>query len=54
MQYADITFEDFIISSHLRPTKELINDIYNFIDKIKNDREKIESIYKVIKSLSNE
>ena len=36
------------------PTKELIDDIYNFIDKIKDDREKIESIYKVIKSLSNE
>ena len=28
-----ITFEDFVISSHLRPTKELIDDIYNFIDK---------------------
>lgn len=54
MQYADITLEDFIISSHLRPTDELIKDIYNFIDKIKDDREKIESIYKVIKSLSNE
>ena len=54
MQYADVTLEDFIISSHLRPTDELIKDIYNFIDKIKDDREKIESIYKVIKSLSNE
>ena len=54
LKYTGITFEDFIISSHLRPTKELIKDIYSYIDKIKDDREKIESIYKVIKSLSNE
>lgn len=54
MQYTGITLEDFIISSHLQPTKELIKDIYNYIDNIKDDREKLESIYKVIKALSNE
>ncbi len=54
MQYTGITFEDFVISSHLRPTKDLIKDIQFYLNKIKEDREKIESIYKVIKALSNE
>ena len=54
LSYADISFEDFFISSHLRPTEDLLNDIYIYINKIKNDREKIENIYKVVKALSNE
>ena len=54
LEYTGITFEDFFISSHLRPTEDLMNDIYIYLDKIKDDREKVENIYKVIKSLSNE
>ena len=54
LKYTNMSFEDFFISSHLRPTEDLLNDINGYLDKIKNDREKIENIYKVIKALSNE
>lgn len=50
----DMTFEDFFISSHLRPTEELLHDINTYLDKVKDDRDKIENIYKVIKALSND
>ena len=52
--YRPFSFEDFFISSHLRPTEDLLNDIYTYLDKVKDDREKIESIYKVVKALANE
>ena len=54
LNYTGLSFEDFFISSHLRPTEDLICDIYAYIEKIKDNREKIENIYKVIKALSNE
>jgi transcriptional regulator with XRE-family HTH domain len=54
MDYANITFEDFFISSHLRPTEDLIADINKYIKNVKDDREKIENIYKVVKSLASE
>ena len=54
LRFSDISFEDFFISSHLSPTEDLLNDIYTYLDKVKDDREKIESIYKVVKALANE
>lgn len=54
LNYAEITFEDFFISSHLRPSDELLNDIYIYLEKIKDNRDKVENIYKVVKALSNE
>ena len=54
LNYTNISFEDFFISSHLRPTEDLLNDIYIYLEKIKNDRDKVENIYNVIKALSNE
>jgi len=54
LSYSDISLEDFFISSHLRPTEDLLNDIYRYLDKIKDNREKVENIYKVVKALSNE
>ena len=54
VQYFGMPFEDLVISSHLRSTKELINDIYKYIDNVKDDRDKIESIYKVIKVLASQ
>lgn len=54
LNYFKISFEDFFITSHLRPTEDLLCDIYSYLDKVKYDREKIENIYKVIKALSNE
>ena len=37
MKIFNITFEDFFISSHLRPTEELFEDIQNYLETIKND-----------------
>ena len=54
LSFSDISFEDFFISSHLRPTEDLLNDIYSYLDKVKDDREKVENIYKVVKALANE
>lgn len=54
LNYTDLSFEDFFISSHLRPTADLLDDISGYLDKIKDDREKVENIYKVIKALANE
>ena len=54
LNFTDLSFEDFFISSHLRPTEDLLNDISLYLDKIKDDREKVENIHKVVKALSNE
>ena len=54
LKYANLSFEDFFISSHLRPTEDLLSDIQEYLNRIKDDRYKVESIYKVIKALSNE
>ena len=54
LQYLDISLEDFFITSHLRSTNELVADIYSYIEKIKDNRVKLENIYKVVKALSNE
>lgn len=54
LNYTGISFEDFVISSHLRPIDELMQDIYKYLDNIKDDRVKVENIYKIIQVLSNE
>ncbi len=54
LEFTNMTFEDFFISSHLRPTEDLLIDIYSYLDKIKGNRDKVENIYKVIQALSNE
>jgi transcriptional regulator with XRE-family HTH domain len=54
LTYTGMQFEDFFISSHLRPTEDLLDDIKAYLDLIKDDREKVENIYKVVKALSNE
>lgn len=54
LNYTKMSFEDFFISSHLRETDVLLKEINQYLEKIKDDRQKIESIYKVIKALSNE
>lgn len=54
LKYTKLTLEDFFITSHLRPSTDLLDDIYKYLDKIKDNREKVEAVYKVIKVLSNE
>ena len=53
LKYFDIKLEDLFISSHLRPTEELIEDIHKYISLSKGNREKIENIYKIVKTISN-
>ena len=36
-----MSFEDFFISSHLRPTADLLADINQYLIKINDDREKV-------------
>ena len=45
LKYTNMSFEDFFISSHLRPTEDLLNDINQYLHKIKNDRIKIETMH---------
>ena len=54
LNFSGISFEDFFISSHLRPTEDLLNDTYSYLNKVKDNREKVENIYKVVKALANE
>ncbi len=54
LTYTKLKLEDFFTSSHLRPTEELLQDIYSYINTVKDDRTKIENIYKVVKAISNE
>ena len=54
LKYTHTTLEDFFISSHLRPTEDLLRDINSYILLVEEDREKIENIYKVVKALANE
>ncbi len=54
LNYTGISLEDFFVSSHLRPTEDLLNDIHYYLNEIKDNREKVENIYKVVKVLANE
>lgn len=54
LAYTNITLEDFFISSHLRPTEDLLVDINQYLLKIKDNREKVENVYKIIKAIANE
>ena len=54
LDYANITLEDFFTASHLRPTEDLLRDIQHYLGEIKDNREKVENIYKVVKALANE
>ncbi len=54
LKYVQMSTEDFFITSHLRPIDDLIEDIYKYISKIKDDRAKVETLYKIIKAISNE
>ena len=42
----------FIFSvEHLKPTEDLISEIDSILCSIKNDREKVENIYKIVKAI---
>lgn len=44
----NITTEELFANDHIKDTSELISDIYTKINSIKNDRKKLEIIYKMV------
>lgn len=50
----DISTEELFANEHIKESEELLNLIYNILDKIKNDRKKLEKIYKITKFLIDE
>lgn len=48
-----ITIEELFAAEHLKPTNELLKDIHTIIDRVKEDRDKIEEIYKVLKAITS-
>ncbi len=50
----DISTEDLFAADHIKESEELINQIYNILDTVKNDNKKLEKIYKMAKFLANE
>lgn len=49
----DITIEELFNAEHLKPTNELLDDIHSIINSIKDDRDKVEEIYKVLKAMTS-
>ena len=50
----DISTEELFANEHIKESEELLNLIYNILDKIKNDHKKLEKIYKITKFLTDE
>ena len=53
LMHLGVTLGELFSVDHLKPTEELINEIEQVIYNLKNDREKIENIYKIIKAINN-
>lgn len=48
-----VSLDELFKVEHLKPTKELICDIHSIIDSVKDDRDKIEEIYKILKAITS-
>ena len=48
------TLEELFANEHIKSSKELLENIYNYLDKVKSDNLKLEKIYKIIKFLVDE
>lgn len=51
MYCLNIGIEELFSAEHLKTTEELISEIDNIIDSVKDDRDKIENIYKIVKAI---
>ena len=51
LQALEGSLEDLLQAEHLKPTEVLIDEINSTVLSVKNNREKIENIYKVVKVL---
>ncbi len=47
-----ITINELFSAEHLKPTDELISEIKTIIESVKDDRDKIENIYKIVKAVT--
>ncbi len=47
-----VTVDDLFTSEHLKPTENLISEINDIINSVKDDRDKIENIYKIVKAIN--
>ena len=46
-----ISLDELFSVEHLRPTNELLDDIHKIVNEIKDDRDKVEEIYKILKAI---
>lgn len=48
-----ISLDELFCAEHLKPTNELLEDIHNIINNIKDDRDKVEEIYKILRAITS-
>lgn len=48
-----VSLEELFKVEHLRSTNELICDIHTIVDSVKDDRDKVEEIYKILKAITS-
>lgn len=48
----NISLEELFNAEHLKPTTELVEDIHNIVNNVKDDRDKVEEIYKILKAIT--
>ena len=48
-----VTVEELFNAEHLKPANELLADIHMIVDSVKDDRDKIEEIYKILKAITS-
>ena len=49
----NVTTEELFANDHIKDTKELLSEIYNQLDSIKNDSSKLETVYKMVGFIVN-
>ena len=47
-----VSLDELFSAEHLRPTNELLEDIHRIVNEIKDDRDKVEEIYKILKAIT--
>lgn len=51
LECLDVPLDELFSVEHLRPTNELIDDIHKIVNDVKDDRDKVEEIYKILKAI---
>ena len=47
----DVTAEDLFATDSLKPNEELLKDINKIVESFRDDKEKLEIVYKIVKAL---